>query len=594
MPPDATAAGRSAGKTRTAEPHSVRVLPDVPAIDREFDYAVPEHWHDDGRAGRLAVGSIVRVPLQGRRVRGWVVELDPVTPSALTLQPLAKLSSVGPSAETIDLCRWVAHRWVGRTATVLRSASPPRAVSDLPSPTRPSGAPVAGPPGVDAAFEIGRAVVRLPPPADPFEHVLAAARLGHALVITPAQRTAAHLLLRLRRAGIPAAGHPKDWPRAAAGATVVGTRAAALAPMNDLGAVLVIDEHDEALQQEQTPLWHAREVAAERARRAGVPAVLLSATPSLEALEWGRLLAPSRSEERAGWPALEIVDQRDLPPGQALLSPPLVRLIERGGRVGCIVNRKGRSRLLVCSSCDELAACDRCGAALGQDDRGELSCRSCGHTRPIVCSFCGGTSFKNRRLGVSRAREEMEALIREPVAELTGGGWVGSRDSRVVLGTEALLHQMERLDTVAFLDFDQELLAPRFRAHEQALGLLSRAARLVGGRRDGSRVMVQTRCPGHEVVRAALRGDPAALAAVDRRRRVELRLPPFGALAEISGAGAGEFVARLGSPIGLQIAGPTDGPYLVRCDDRGRLADELGRVERPPGRLRIAVDPPRV
>ncbi len=580
--------------SRPVGPQVVRVVPDVAAIDREFDYLVPDRWQDDGRAERLSIGCIVRVPLQGRKVRGWVVELDPVTPAHLRLQPLAKLSGVGPPAELIDLCRWVAHWWVGRLPAVLRSASPPRVVAGLPAPAPATGAPVAGPAVVEAAFDLERAVVRLPPATDPFEHVLAAARRGNALVITPAQRSAAHLVIRLRRAGIPAAGHPDDWARAAAGATVVGTRAAALAPMTDLAAVVVVDENDEALQQEQTPLWHARDVAVERARRAGAPAVLLSAAPSLEALEWGQLVAPSRSEERAGWPALEVVDQRDLPPGQALLSPPLVRLIERGGRVGCIVNRRGRSRLLVCASCDELGSCERCGAAMGQDDAGELVCRSCDHRRPVVCSFCGGTRFKNRRLGVTRAREELEALVREPVAELTAGGWHGGRDTRVVLGTEALLHQIDRLDAVAFLDFDQELLAPRFRAHEQALALLSRAARLVGGRREGARTLVQTRQPGHEVVQAALHGDPAALSTADRRRRVELGLPPFGAMAEISGAAAAEFVARLGSPIGLEVAGPSGGRYLVRSDDRSRLADELNRVERPPGRLRIAVDPPRV
>ncbi len=572
----------------------MRVVPDVPAIDREFDYAVPDGWHGDGRAAQLDVGSIVRVPLQGRRVRGWVVELDPAPPPDLDLQPLAKLSGIGPPAELIEVCRWVARHWVGRVATVLRSASPPRAVTRLPEASRPVGTPVAGPDAVERAFELGRAVVRLPPSTDPFDHVMAAARRGHALVITPAQRTAAHLRLRLRRAGIPAAGHPDDWARAVAGATVVGTRAAALAPMSGLVAVVVIDEHDESLQQEQTPLWHARDVAVERARRAGVPAVVLSPTPSLEALEWGRLVAPSRTEERAGWPALEVVDQRDLPRGQALLSAPLVRLLGRGGRVGCVVNRRGRSRLLVCATCDELAACERCGAAMGQDDEGELTCRSCGHTRPVVCGSCGGTRFKNRRLGVTRAREELEALIREPVAELTAGGWIGGPEARVVLGTEALLHQMEQLDAVAFLDFDQELLAPRFRAHEQALALLGRAARLVGGRREGSRVLVQTRRPDHEVVQAALHADPAALSAADRRRRVELGLPPFGALAEISGAAAAEFVARLGSPAGLDVAGTSDGRYLVRSPDRSRLTGELARVERPTGRLRIAVDPPRV
>ena len=90
----------------------------------------------------------------------------------------------------------------------------------------------------------------------------------------------------------------------AAGATVVGTRAAAWAPVGNLAAIVVLDEHDEAHQQEQAPTWHARDVAIERARRAGVPCLLTSPCPTQEALSWGRLLQPPRVRERAGWPTV--------------------------------------------------------------------------------------------------------------------------------------------------------------------------------------------------------------------------------------------------------------------------------------------------
>ena len=113
-----------------------------------------------------------------------------------------------------------------------------------------------------------------------------------------------------------------------------------------------------------------------------------------------------------------------------------------------------------------------------------LACSRCGTVRPVVCTHCGATKVKNLRAGVSRVREELEALAREPVAELTAdaGPGAGGTGTRIVVGTEAALHQVDDADVVAFLDLDQELLAPRYRAAEEAFGLLVRAARLVGGR----------------------------------------------------------------------------------------------------------------
>ena len=147
---------------------------------------------------------------------------------------------------------------------------------------------------------------------------------------------------------------------------------------------------------------------------------------------------------------------------------------------------------------------------------------------------------------------------------------------------------------MVFLDFDQELLAPRFRAGEQAMGLLVRAARVVGGRAAGGRVVVQTRLPRHEVIDAALHADPGRLVAAERETRTALGYPPFSALAVVSGVAAPAFVDRLGSTAGIDVMGPNDGRWLVRAPDHATLAEVLAAVERPPGRLRVEVDPHRV
>src|SRR5205085_6847968 len=128
-------------------------------------------------------------------------------------------------------------------------------------------------------------------------------------------------------------------------------------------------------------------------------------------------------------------------------------------------------------------------------------------------------------------------------------------DAPVRVGTEAVLHRVRPpVDTVAYLDFDQELLAPRFRAAEQGLALVVRGARLLGGRSGGGRLLIQTRLPRHEVVQAALHADPDHVAEVERERRQALQFPPFAALALVSGDAAPQFVDAL--PAAVQALGP--------------------------------------
>ena len=575
----------------------VRVLVDEPAIDKAFDYLVP-----DAFGGQVRVGDRVRVALGPRRVGGWVVEVGVEPPVGIDLRPLARWSGRGPGPDLIELARWAAWRWAGRPASFLRTASPERNVAGLP-PAAPVPAPRSAVDPRDRLHRLaedalgrGRAVLRLPPAVDPGVVALAAARRGHALVLCPTAPAAAAVARTLQRAGVRVAGLPRGWALGAAGATVVGTRAAAWAPVGGLAAVVVVDEHDEAHQQEQAPTWHARDVALERAYRAGVPCVLTSPCPSLEALAESPVLVPSRADERAGWPVVDVVDMRREDPRTGLLPPALVRVLRSGHRVLCVLNRTGRARLLACRACGELARCERCDAAVSQPDDDELRCARCGASRPVVCAACGATRMKALRQGVTRVRDEIEALVGEPVAEVTGArpadGDAGL--TRVVVGTEALLHQVGAADVVAFLDFDQELLAPRYRAAEQAFGLVARAARLVGGKAGGGRLVLQTFIPRHEVVQAALHADPARVAAAERDRRELLRFPPTTALAEVSGAAAPAFVDALGAPPGVEVIGPADGRWLVRAPDHAALCDALARTARPPGRLRVAVDPPRV
>jgi primosomal protein N' (replication factor Y) len=495
----------------------ITVVPDVAGLDgKEFDYLVPENLRDQVR-----VGSIVRVALQGRRVRAWVTALDVTAPAGVALKPIALVSRGGLASDVLDLARWASWRWAGRLVHLLDTASSATA--------RVSRGEIAEP---------GVTVMRVPPsaPRPSFENAL----------------------------------------------VIDGRRSAVWASVSRFDAIVVLDEHDEGLKEERVPTWHARDVAIERARRAGVPCVLVSPCPSLDALAAAdRVIEPSRSEERAGWPILDIVDRRKDDPRSGMYSPKLVDTIRRheGQAALCILNRKGRARLLACNACGEVARCERCDAAVVQPAH-VLVCERCGTERPVVCIACGSTSLRNLRVGVGRVQEEMDAIL--------GKG-------RVLVGTEALLHQAPpNVGVIAFVDFDQELLAPRYRASEQAMGLLARAARILGPRDEGGRLVVQTRNPHHAVLDAILHADPSRMAADEMARRRELGFPPSTALAAVSGAAAGEFIDALGSPLGIDVLGPVDDRWLLRAPDHRTLCDALAATSRPAGRVRVEVDPLRI
>jgi primosomal protein N' (replication factor Y) len=592
----------------------VRVLPDVSALRKTFDYSVPVALAD-----RVRVGTQVRIALGARRVGGWVVE-DHVDPTpGVALRPISAVRGWGPPPEVLELAEWAAWRWAGPVTAFLRTASSGLAVRGLPA---VPGPPRPGPAGLDG----GTTVVRLGPGSDPWSVVAdAAARRqdagggASALVLAPGLRAAADVARRLRSEGAPTALLPGDWARArAGGCVVVGARAAAFAPVTRLAAAVVLDAHDEAYHEERAPTWAAWAVVAERARRDGVPCALVSPCPTLEMLATGALVVGPRHVERRGWPPVEVIDRRADDPRTGLFSERLVRLVRDGtasprGRVVCVVNRTGRVRLLGCAACGELARCETCGAALEligatETSPPRLRCRRCGEERPVVCARCGATRMKALRLGVTRVREELEALAGVEVAEVWGpraadeGEEDRVRRARVVVGTEAALHRVPDATAVAFLEFDSELLAPRFRAAEQALALLARAARLVAttggvptGDRAPGRVVVQTRQPRHPALVAAVSADPGVLSTAEAEVRRALGLPPFSALAVVSGAAAEVYgpALRDAAPDGVEVSGPADGVWSVRAPGHNQLCDLLAGVARPPGRLRVEVDPVR-
>ncbi len=488
-----------------------------------------------------------------------------------------------------------------------------------------SNAASSRPPLIESVYaEVTRpTLLRLGPNHDPIDVVEAMtqegarpAGPGTTLVLVPNVGWALRLTARLQRRGHQVA---TEWSQARAGwPVVIGTRSAAWSPVPKLRAVVVLDAHDESYTEESAPTYNAAFVVAERARNDGAPCLFVSACPTVTLIEASLLLSVDHAQEVAAWPEITVVDRRGADPRTGMISHELVAAVRAAaesdrwrvdGPYVCVLNRTGRAKLLACAHCGEIARCERCGRSVESVDD-VLHCANCGMDRPLVCLVCGATRMKLLRPGVARLREELEALVGVAVAEVSGPKAQGEDalpDARVLVGTEAVLHRIRRASGVCFLDFDQHLLAGRFAAAEESLALLVRAGRLVGGRDSGrGSVMVQTRLPDHEALMAARDGDPTLVSRPETDLRRALSLPPFSALALLTGPLASSYAETVGQEVerrrGLgeteeEIEVSALGPerWLLRADTHQRLCDTLAAAPRPSGRgLRVDVDPATV
>ena len=585
-----------------------RVVPDVTGVDKVFDYLIPSELHD-----AIAIGDRVRVPLHGRNVPGWVTEIGSTT-DGFTDVDESKLRSVikrlgfGPSNDIVQLAKWASHRWCGRLRAFFVAASPSTLVTVLPTARyHRDQVKVVGDPEVSLAVSEKRSVlVQRGPLKSPIDVMVGAALNGATLVIVPTVIRARLFAASLKRHGFSVAILPDEWDSAAGGVDVViGSRTAVFARVPNLCSVVVVDEYDDSLREERTPSWHARDIAIERARQLGISCVLVSALPSVTAKVWAgdRVLKSADKETHSEWPQILLIDRTlDERWSNSLLSSEFIaELRDHSRRIVAVLNTKGRARLLACASCKSLARCAQCDAAIEIGTNGQFSCPRCSTQRPQVCTKCSSAKFLTLKPGVSKLREEIaQAAGRKlsDVVEVTGAGddAVAVDQSKMLfVGTEAALHRVHEADTVVFLDIDQELAAPRYRASEIVGSLLVHAARLVGRSELGGKVLVQTHSVDSPVLQAmaTLRIDQY-LQSVSEMRNF-MKLPPFGALAQLSGTNIDKAVSDLQKNVFVHVSAANDGSYLVKASDWQVLADALCEIEAVKGvRLKVQVDPARV
>ncbi len=410
----------------------------------------------------------------------------------------------------------------------------------------------------------------------------------------------------------------EQWRRIHRGeaSIVVGTRSAIFAPVPNLGLICVDEEHDQSYKQEETPRYHARDVAVMRAKLQGAVVVLGSATPSLESWQntisqnggQGKytLIAMRERVKNRPLPQVELIDMRRefQETGQeSLFSRSLIEetraALERGEQALILLNRRGYSFAVICRACGEKLECQNCAIALthhkpATDEMGlaragqRLECHYCGYRRtvPTKCPKCdsehlyylGAGSqqgeerlaeiFPGARIGrmdrdTVRGRHDLERLL----ARLHSG------EINLLVGTQMIAkgHDIHGITLVGVVGCDHALSMPDFRAAERVFQLMTQVSGRAGRGTLSGRVIVQTYYPDHYAILAATKHDYASFVERELKYRRWMHYPPYGSLANLliqseSLEDAARWSAELGKAFqdaqasGVRVLGPCTAP----------------------------------
>ncbi|HUS22562.1 MAG TPA: primosome assembly protein PriA [Aeromicrobium sp.] len=610
----------------------------LPHLDRLFDYDVPAELIDE-----VALGCRVKVRFAGRLVDAFVLDLVEVSEHQGTLAPLAKVVSservLAPAVA--ELCRTVADRWAGTLSDVLRLAVPPRqarveahpppattTAADFPTVDHSVWLPWPGGPEFLSALAGGgtpRVCWSALPAHDPAEAVaqavLATLASGRAAVVcVPDNRDLerwdavfTRVLGEHRHVVLSAAQKPADRYRSflsvARGTTavVLGTRAAAYAPVANLGLVAMFDDGDDLFAEPRAPYAHAREVLLLRALQERTAVLLGGYARSVEAQalveqDWCSDVSPEPVTRRRVWPTIEVSD------GDAGAPARLPRAVFKAIR-GCSgpvlvqVPRRGYRTSLACQACRTPARCAVCGGPLEQAGVGEgLRCRWCA-TEPDgwACAVCGGHEVRAPTVGHLRTAEEYAAAFSDRTVVTSGGSDVldvVDPGLVMVLATPGAEPPVEGgYELVVLMDTWLMLVRDDVRVVEEAHRRWFNALALA--RETAPAVVVGE--PG--TVQALVRADPVGLAQRELAVRSETHLPPIGRLAAIDGpADVLDDWAKRTWTLNTEVLGPIDvdgGMRLVLRAPR-REGAELARLlhaaqsERSAAKLpavRVRIDP---
>ncbi len=356
----------------------------------------------------------------------------------------------------------------------------------------------------------------------------------------------------------------------------MGPRSAVFAPIEDLGLIVLDEEHDPSYKHEGDPRYDAREVAAERASRCGAVLLAGSATPRPEsALRMPASVLARRVDGRP-LPPVQVLDMRGQPHGlHPLTAHALAEVRSARGKAIVLLNRRGWSNFLSCRSCGRVWGCPECDVALVLHRAGGyVACHHCGHSEavPVRCGHCSSTAVARHGAGTERLQHDLAHIFddgRFPVFRLdadvlaAGAGVAGARaapvatppavaraggagdvgellrrfeaaECGVLIGTQMVAkgHDFPDVSLGVVLDADATLRFPDFRAEERTFALIAQLAGRAGRGGEG-RVLVQTIAPQARAIVHAARHDSHGFLAGELERRRALRYPPYSHLIRI-------------------------------------------------------------
>jgi len=436
------------------------------------------------------------------------------------------------------------------------------------------------------------------------------------------------------------------WRMAAEGGVglVVGARSALFLPYQNLGLVVVDEEHDTSYKQEEGVIYNARDMAVLRASICGARVVLASATPSLEtwanaeAGKYQKLVLANRFGASV-LPQMQAIDMRaETLPAQRWISAPLQGAVNAriaaGEQALLFINRRGYAPVTLCRACGHQIGCDHCDARMVEHRfLKRLLCHQCGETKPMP-DACPACHVEGRLAavgpGVERLGEEAAALFPHArIATLSSDMFGSARalkaqiaaiaagEADIIIGTQLVAkgHNFPRLTLVGVIDADLGLQGSDLRAAERTFQLMRQVAGRAGRAERAGVAMLQTYQPEHPVIRAILGGDEQGFWQAEAALRQQAGVPPYGRMAGIiisapnpqAAFDLGQELARRTGPllrVGAQVFGPAPAPIarirgrhrvrlLVKAD-RGvalqpALAAWVGQL-RLPAQVRLAID----
>jgi primosomal protein N' (replication factor Y) (superfamily II helicase) len=384
-----------------------------------------------------------------------------------------------------------------------------------------------------------------------------------------------------------------EWQRLRRGTArvCVGPRSAVLAPLSDLGLIVVDEEHDSSYKHEGDPRYDARLVAERRAATEGAILVAGSATPRPEsAYALPRLRLPRRVDG-ARLPRVEIVDMRETP---RTVHPRTYDALLEAPKAIVLLNRRGWSNFLTCRTCGQVWMCPDCDVALVLHRAdAHLGCHHCGHREPLPqrCG-CGSISIARHGMGTERLADEVPGAVFRLDADVADAAAVLRRfeasPEGVLVGTQMVAkgHDFPDVTLGVVLDADSTLRFPDFRAEERTFALVAQLAGRAGRGAAAGRVLVQTLAPDAAALRFAAAHDADGFLAGELERRRALRYPPFSTLIRIvcssvepgaAHAAAAAVRARLGddalgpAPL-FRLRGRERSQIVVKASDRAAAA----------------------